>query len=219
MLRLLSRLRDAYRAQGPMLPLAALRWLVRPEYLVIVREYGPDTPTYQARANVRWALLTEADLPALLDLSSSLSESDVRRLWSEGQECQACWIDEALVFYRWDSMGPAYLSFLKRTYLPRPGDVLLSHAYTHPDHRARGLLSASSTVVAPRVRARGAVRVVALVAWWNRPTLHVALDKYRHTVVGSVGYWNLGPWRWYFSTGRVRLPGDGGLLVAEPVGE
>jgi GNAT superfamily N-acetyltransferase len=218
MRRLLSRLRDAYRAQGPQLPLVAARWLVRPEYLVIVRDLGRGTPTFEARDDVRWAPLGEADLPALLEISPTLTEADVRRLWAEGQECLTAWIGDTPVFYRWDSAGPSYLPYLDRTFLPRPGDLLLSQVFTHPAYRTRGLLSASSALVVPRARERGARRVVALVAWWNRPTLHVARDKYRHTVAGTVGYWHLGPWRRYFTTGLVRLDGHGGIRVDEPPG-
>lgn len=216
MRRLLSRLRDAYRAQGPRLPLVAARWLVRPEYLVIVRDLGRGMPTFEARDDVRWAPLVEADVPALLRISPTLTEPDVRRLWAEGQECLTAWIDDTLVFYRWDSAGPAYLPYLDRTFLPRPGDLLLSQVFTLPEYRTRGLLSASSAFVVSRARERGARRVVALVAWWNRPTLHVAREKYRHTVAGTVGYWRLGPWRRSFATGAVRLVGRTGIRVEGP---
>ena len=219
MRRLLSRLRDAYRAQGSWLPLAAARWMVRPEYVVIVRDLGRGTPTFETRDDVRWALLGEADLPALLAISPTLTEADVRRLWAERQECLAAWIGDTLVFYRWDSARPAYLPYLGRTFLPRPGDLLLSQVFTHPAYRTRGLLSASSPLVVPRARERGARRVVALVAWWNRPTLHVARDKYRHTVAGTVGYWQLGPWRRSFATGAVRLVGRTGVRVEGPPGD
>jgi hypothetical protein len=215
MRRFLSRLRDAYRAQGPRLPLVAARWLVRPEYLVVVRDLSQGTPTFEARDATHWSLLSEADLPAILALSPALTEREIRRLWAEGQECLTCWIDGELVFYCWNTAGPAYLPYLHRTFVPRSGDLLLSQIYTHPAYRTRGLLSASSPHFVPRARERGARRTVGLVAWWNRIPLHVARDKYRYTVVGTIGYWRLGPWRRYFSTGLVRLEGRSGVRVEE----
>src|SRR5687768_13361460 len=103
MRRILARLRDAYRAQGPRLPLVAARWLVRPEYVVVVRDLGRGTPTFEPRDDVRWSLLSEDDLPALLALSPALREADVRRMWGEGQECLTAWVRGQLVFFRWDS--------------------------------------------------------------------------------------------------------------------
>jgi hypothetical protein len=72
--------------------------------------------------------------------------------------------------------------------------------------------------VVPRTKEQGAEREVALVAWWNAPTLHVARVKYDYGVVGTVGYWRLGPWRRYFSAGGVRLVGRTGIRIEEPPG-
>ena len=212
---LVARLRDAYQAQGLRLPLVAVRWLVRPEYLVIVRDLRRGSPSFTARDDVRWALLREPDLPALLAISPSLTEADVRRLWAEGQECLTAWIDDRLLFYRWDTCGPAYLPYLARTFLPRSGDQLVSHVFTHPAFRSRGLLSASRAYVEARVRELGATNEVALVAWWNAPPLHVAHGKYDFAVVGTVGYWRLGWWRRSFATGAVRLVGRTGVCIEE----
>jgi GNAT superfamily N-acetyltransferase len=217
--RLFARLHDAYRAQGLWLPLVAARWLLRPEYLVSVRDLERGTPTFAVRDDVRWAPLGEADLPALVALSPTLTEADVRRMWAEGQECHTCWIDDVLVFYRWDSTEPAYLPYLDRTFLPRPGDLLVGQLYTHPAYRSQGVSSASSALVMPRLRARGARRSVTLIAWWNRAGIHVTRDKYGHRVVGTIGSWRLGPWRRYFATGDVRLVGRTGFRVEEPPGE
>ena len=215
---LLSRLRDAYRAQGSRMLLVGPRWLIRPEYLVIVRDLGRGTPVFAADGATRWSWLREADVPGVLAIHPVLTEADIRRMWAEGQECLTCWVDGAPVFYRWDTTDPAYLPYLDRTFLPRPGDLLISQAFTHPAYRGRGLLSASSAFAVPRARERGAARVVALVAWWNSPTLHVARDKYGHTVPGTVGYWNVGRWRRYFATGAVRLDGREAIYVEDASG-
>lgn len=215
MRRLIAHLHDAYRAQGLRLPLAAARWLVRPTYLVIVRPVARGGPSLAGHDAARWAPLREADLPAILALSPTLTEAEVRRLWAEGQECLACWIDGTLVFYRWDTVRPAYLPYLHRTLLLRPGDLYGGRAYTHPAYRNRGLLSASSAVITPRLRERGVTRVIAVVASWNAPSLHAARFKMGHAVAGTVGYWRLGPWRRAFATGAVRLVGRTGIRVEE----
>ena len=213
--RLLSRLLDAYRTLGPRTLLVGPRWLIRPEYLVIVRDLGRGTPTFAPDEAARWSWLREADIPGVLAINPALTVAGIRRMWAEGQECLTCWIDGGPVFYRWDTTGPAYLPYLGRTFLPRPGDLLISQVFTHPAYRGRGLLSASSAIAVPRARQRGATRVVALVAWWNGPPLHVARDKYGHTVAGTVGYWNIGRWRRHFTTGGGRLDGRTGIRVED----
>ena len=215
----LAHLRDAYQAQGARLPLVAIRWLIRPEYLVTVRPASRVAPAWAGSDELRWVPLEEAHLPAILALSPTLTETEIRRLWAEGQECLTCWIDDTLVFFRWVTTEPAYQAHLHRTFLPGPGDLLGWGIYTHPAYRNRGLMSASSAAMMPLVTERGVRRVIALIAFWNAPSLHATVVKIGNTVAGTVGYWRVGPWRRPFATGAVRLVGRTGFRVEDLPGE
>jgi hypothetical protein len=52
-----------------------------------------------------------------------------------------------------------------------------------------------------------------MVAPWNRPARHVMHDKTGRTVIGTIGYWQVGPWRRYFARGAVTLAPDGSITV------
>ena len=50
----------------------------------------------------------------------------------------------------------------------------------------------------------GARTHITLVAWWHQPSIR-AFSRVGMTVIGSIGRWNVGPWRSCFATGAVRL--------------
>ena len=67
-----------------------------------------------------------------------------------------------------------------------------------------------------RARACGLTRLVGLVAWWNTPARHVMEGKTGRKVVGSIGYWAMGPGRRYFARGGVRLEGEEIVIATAP---
>lgn len=183
-------------------------WWVRKEYQVLTTDLSAiDTTELQrgVRARPRWAVLSAADIPALLGANTKLSASELRRRWDEGQQCTGAWIGDVLAHYRWDTIRRSILPYLGCTFEPAPGDTLVWEAHTRREYRGQGLHSLSTARAFEEARARGLARSITLVAWWNAPALRVVQEKGRRTRAGSVGYWQLPVGRRYFATGSVRL--------------
>jgi GNAT superfamily N-acetyltransferase len=101
---------------------------------------------------------------------------------------------------------------------PLRGDLWVVEVFTRPDYRNRGLYSASTAHAFAAARAAGYRRVIGLVSPWNRPAMHVMLDKWRRAPVGTVGYVGIGPWRRTFVRGRAREDETGAIFVTTDAG-
>ena len=123
-----------------------------------------------------------------------------------------------LAHWRWDTSSPAHLPYLRRSVRPLPGDLWVVEVFTRPDYRNRGLYSASTARAFAAARAAGYRRAIGLVSPWNRPAMHVMLEKWRRAPVGTVGYVGVGPWRRPFQRGRVRADDAGALFVPTDAG-
>jgi hypothetical protein len=193
------------------------RWQIRKEYLVLSKDLSTletqRLPT-DAQVPARWTILTDADIPALRVSNPLLSEAEMRRRWQEGQECTGAWMDQLLAHYRWETDKRCYLPYLKKTFEPRAGDILISDAFTHRAFRRHGIHSQSTARSLIRARELGLRRSITMVAWWNVAARRVVLEKARRDVVGHVGYWQFGIATRHFATGKVRFDGAGDVYVA-----
>lgn len=206
MRRFIHRLLDAYRTLGLRRMLwVAPQWLLRQEYLVLVKDLRLPLPEVPAHESLRWTGFTEAQIDRVLAINPALSEAEIRRRLKEGQECLLCWIGESLVHYRWDATASPYLPYLGKTLRFLEGDIHATDIFTHPAFRGRGIQTASSIMALHRARDLGLSRSIGIVAWWNAPSLRVNLQKTGRSVAGTVGFWNAGLWRYYFTTGNVYL--------------
>jgi hypothetical protein len=189
------------------------RWLVRREFLVLVRDLGQPIRTFPAPPSMHWTTLTDADVPHVRAINPTMSEAEIRRRLGEGQECLLGWLDGSLAHYRWDTAESAYLPYLGRTLQPLAGDLITIEAFTHPPFRNRGIHSASTRLVLGGARERGLLRSITAVAWWNAPGLRVTREKADRVIAGTVGRWSVGPWRRDFATGAVQFDGSGVFCV------
>jgi hypothetical protein len=189
-------------------------WVVRQRYLVLVRDLTGPLPAAPARPDVRWTRLAEPDVPRLHATDPGLGLVEIRRRLAEGQECHLWWLGDSIVHYRWEATRSAYLPYLGLTLRLLPGDVCSTWSFTHPAFRRRGLLAATSPAQLHRIRAGGARRSIAIVAWWHTASLRVTRDGAGRTIVGAVGCWQLGPWRRHVAEGAVRFDGPGVFHVA-----
>ena len=204
--RLLYRLLDANRTLGlRRLLWVAPQWLVRQEYLVLVKDLRLPLPGIPANESLRWTDFTEAQIDRVVAINPALSETEIRRRLREGQECLLCWMGESLVHYRWDATASPYLPYLGKTLRYLQGDIFATDIFTHPAFRGRGIQTVSSIMALHRARDSGLSRFITMPAWWNGPSLRVNLQKTGRSVAGTVGFWNAGLWRYYFTTGAVRL--------------
>jgi hypothetical protein len=209
---LTPRARDLWAATGRRLPIVVASWLLRHEYLITVRRVDP-TLALPRLTDVRWGRI---DDPAQLEIGTRArgpDRTDVRRRLDTGQECWAAWIAGELAHWRWETTRPAFLPYLGRTLRPAPGDLCVVDVYTTPNYRGRGLHTVGTFLALDRARTRDLTRLIGLVAWWNAPARHVMEGKTGRTVVGSIGYWTVGPARRYYARGGVRLEG-GEIVVA-----
>ena len=212
--RAVSRFRDAGNAIGfARLAWTAPRWLIRREYLVTVKELTGPLPAISPLPDVTWQRLTDTDLPRLLASSPTLCRTELSRRRQQGQECWVGWIGDTAAHWRWETQREAYLPYLRRSVRPLDGDLWVVDVYTHPRYRRRGLYTAATVMAMHRARARGHTRLIGLIAGWNRPALRVAETRLQRPVVGTVGYWTVGPWRPPIVTGSVRLDEGGRVFV------
>jgi GNAT superfamily N-acetyltransferase len=204
-----------WAATGCRLPIVAASWLFRREYLITVRPI--DLPASVPRlAGVSWGRI---DDPAELVIGPGglrPARTEVRRRLDTGQECWAAWIAGELAHWRWEATRPVFLRYLERTLRPAPGDLCVVDVYTAPRYRGRGLHTMGTLLALDRARACGLTRLVGLVAWWNTPARRVMEGKTGRKVVGSIGYWAMGPGRRYFARGGVRLEGEEIVIVTAP---
>jgi hypothetical protein len=189
------------------------RWLVRREYFVLIRDLRLPIPDVPAHPPMRWTILTEAEISIVSAINPVMSKDEIRLRWKEGQECLLYWIGGSLVHYRWETTKPAHLPYLDRTLQLLKEDLLVANVFTHPVFRGSGIHSVSSYMGLCRSRDRGFTRSIAIVAWWNAPSLRVTWQKVGYTVAGTVGYWNIGPWKYYFASGYVCLGQDESMYI------
>ena len=212
--RFYYRLLDANSALGlRRLLWVAPQWLVRQEYLVLVKDLRLPLPEVPARESLRWTAFTEAQIDQVLAINPALSEAEIRRRLEEGQECLLGWIERSLIHYRWDATASPYLPFLGKRLCFLQGDIFATDIFTHPAYRGRGIQTASSIMALHRARDSGLSRFITMPAWWNAPSLRVNLQKTGRSVAGTVGFWNAGLWRYYFTTGDVCLDTSNGMWI------
>jgi hypothetical protein len=196
-----------YRRAVRLLP----AWLVRREYAVVVRDLTRPLPPPPARVDLAWALLTERDIPELRAADPGLSERRIRAWLAEGRECAVARLDGRIAHYRWYARGRVFLPYLGRALRLEPGDMLVDLAFTRRNLRRRGVLTSAGAFSVAHARARGSVRLVALVARWNPSTR--AAGRIGLEPVGTVGAWCLGPWRRCFISGDLRFDDAGDLRL------
>jgi hypothetical protein len=212
------RVSEVRRATGlARLPATLARGLVVREYLVTESLLGVSTVP-AVPAAVRVGPVTEADVPAALAVNPALSADEIRRRWREGQSWTGWWIAGTLAHWRWDTSSPTYLPYLQRSVRPLPGDLWVVEVFTRPDYRNRGLYSASTGHAFAAAHAAGYRRAIGLVSPWNRPGMHVMVDKWRRAPVGRVGYVGVGSWCRSFMRGRVRADDTGAIFVPTDAG-
>jgi hypothetical protein len=153
------------------------------------------------------------DIGALGTVDARMTPLEIERRWSEEQECLLGWIGDRLAHYRWQSMRPAYVTYLDRILRPLDGDLLVLDVYTKPDLRGHGVAGLVANVGLNRGRSAGCTRGVWLIAWWNAPAHRLADDEGWCTLAGSAGWRGVGPMVVFFATGRVHLGPDGSVTV------
>ena len=208
------RLLDVNRTLGlRRLLWVAPQWLLRQEYLVLVKDLHSPLPEVPAGESLRWTSFTEAQIDQVLAINPALSGAEVRRRLKEGQDCLLGWIGESLVHYRWDATASPYLPYLGKTLRYLQGDIFATDIFTHPAFRGQGIQTISSIMALHRARDSGLSRFITMPAWWNAPSLRVNLQKTGRSVAGTVGYWNAGLWRYYFTTGDVYLDDSANIRI------
>jgi hypothetical protein len=210
---LTSRFLDATATLGWRIIPIAPRFLLRPRYLVLVRDLKLPLPEIPRQEGLRRTILSAADISEIRAIDPSLTAREIHRRLVEGQECHLYWLGSALAHYRWYATQPTYLSFVGRNVRPLDGDVCGGGVYTSRPFRRRGIDSAACIAGLHLFRDRGFARTFVLVAWWNTPSLRVEQDRAGRTLAGSVGRWRLGPWQRHFTEGAVHFDSSGSFFL------
>ncbi|HWC04506.1 MAG TPA: GNAT family N-acetyltransferase [Methylomirabilota bacterium] len=188
------------------------RWLVCRRYLAIVAELRDLAPERARPREIRVTALDDAAVPAVSALDSAMTADEVARRLREGQRCTLGWWGCELAHYRWDCTGAVHLPYLGRALKPGQDDQVVVGIYTGPAFRGRGIAGAVMMDVIRRARGVGVGRLVWLAAWWNTRSLALT-EQVASRVVGTVGYWVVGPCRRYFAAGEVRIGADGAVRI------
>ena len=183
-------------------------WLVRPEFVVLVRDLRTPLPEIPRHRSLRWSTLTDAEISELNAMHPVMSPGEIRRRWGHGQECMLFWSGDALVHFRWSASRAIHLPYLGKTFQPKNGDILVTEVFTRAAYRRMGIHSVSSIVGMHRARDRGFDRSLAFVASWNLPSLRVTGDKAGYSIAGRVGYWSIAGRRYHFASENVSLHRD-----------
>jgi hypothetical protein len=215
--RAAHRLRDARLALGTAgLVWTGPGWLARREYLVTVMDLRHPPPPVMGLSGLAWRPLARGEVERVVAGSPTLSEPEARRRLRDGQECWVAWLGDTPVHWRWEARRDSYLPYLRRPIRPLDRDLWVVDVYTHPAMRGRGLYAWGSALAMQRARDQGAARLIGLIAGWNHPARRVAEGKFQRAVVGSAGYWALGPRRYHFVTGEAGVDGEGRVFVRPP---
>jgi len=191
------------------------RWLVHREFLVFSRDLTVPLPAHPSPPDLRWADLTEEDWPKLTRAHPMMGEREIRRRTNEQQRCLVGWVDDAVVYYQWDTMQPIFLTYLGRPFRPAPGECFADAAGTSPLWRSRGLGTVGLLQSFHRARVLGCRRATGLVAWFNEPSIRIA-RRLNRVLEGRVGYWGAGALRHYYTRAHVRFE-SGSLVVPSPM--
>ena len=194
---------------------AAPRWLIRPTYGVHVTDLGGPLPPVPAGLDVQLAPLRDADVGEALAIDPRLSREAIRRRLAAGEECVLVWHEGEATHCVWWTDHPVFLPYLRSTFWPLAGDRFCVDVASRPIRRRRGIDTAAAITYLYRLRELGYRRVVSLVASWNAPARAVAL-RMHGSVVGTVGYWNLGFTRRHVVSGRVCLDSGRRVYVDPP---
>jgi hypothetical protein len=202
---LIPRLREASRLLGWRLPFTGVSWLARPCYLVFARDLGAELPLVPRQQITHWTILTERDIPAIGAVDPMMTASEVSRRLAEGQVCRLAWIGSDVVYFHWDTDQPAFLPYLRLTFRPRLGQACVDASFMARGYRGRSIYAEAAITGLYQKRDRGARTMLAFVAWWHQPTIRLEQRDLGASIVGSIGYWNCGFRRVYFTTGAVTL--------------
>jgi hypothetical protein len=211
---LVRRVRETWAATGVQLPVVAAIWLVQREYLVTARTVDLETRP-PPRSGALWRQIEDPTQRLIRSAPFMGERAEIQRRLDEGQECWVAWVDGQPAHWRWETSKPVFLRYLGKSLRLQSGDLGVVDVYTAPRFRGRGLHTEGTFLALERARTRGLTRLIGLVAWWNDPARRVVEVKTGRRLVGSVGYWRLGPTRRYFARGRVRLEPDGIVVPPE----
>lgn len=203
--RVSHRLLEAERILGWRFPVVSASWLVRPEYLVYARDLRATLPPVREGLLTRWTLLSDADIPVIGTIDPVMTRGEVERRLADNQVCNLGWHGAELAYYYWDTTQSTLLTYLGRRVRALPGQIVPCGAFTAEQFRHRGVHVEATIQSYYRKRDRGADTAIHFVAWWHSPSIRVLTRDVGARLVGSIGFWSLGPTRAYFVHGAVRL--------------
>ena len=136
------RVQGLWRVLGWRLPWTAVLWLLRPKYLVLVRDLALPLPSVLASALTAWATW-ESHFDALGAVDPAMTRAEIRRRLSDGQVCYLGWVGASLAYYRWETTEPTS-PYLGKWARPLPGRLHIQEVLTASGFRRRGVHSAGA---------------------------------------------------------------------------
>lgn len=146
----------------------------------------------------RMSLLGAADLPRYAAFRPEADLEELQRRLDRGECCFIMEVGGEIAHACWIANKSTRIDYLDCD-VELPSDACYAYeAYTHPAFRGCGLAGARVRRMEPELMRMGYRRTLAVVGPENHRAIYFNTAA-GNEVVGRIGYYQIGPWRRYFS--------------------
>jgi GNAT superfamily N-acetyltransferase len=169
--------------------------------LLLERPLQDPIPTVTACVPIESSLLQQSEVAEYLAFRPEASEAEVRSQLEIGDWCFVARHQGRIVATNWAATNRAWLDYLSRELRLAPDEVYAYDSFTAPAFRGQNLGPALVVEKLRYLRAAGYRRMVCTISPENRASLR-ADAKTGYRPYSTIGYVQIGPWRWDFCRRR-----------------
>jgi GNAT superfamily N-acetyltransferase len=149
------------------------------------------------RVPVHIEVLEQTDVDQYLAFRPDANLADIRQRLASGQRCFIARHQGQIVYAEWSATGRVWLGYLSYELCLAPDEVYSYDSFTTPEFRGQRIAPACSVYMQRTRREAGYTRVVMMNLPDNETSIRVS-EKVGYRRFGTIGYVQLGPWRWHF---------------------
>lgn len=188
-------------------------WIFHRDFFFYTQSLNEEFPVPSCKVPLKMELITEKDLPCLIELRPRFYRIDlIRRRLKEGHLCFLGWSGKKPIHLRWAFLHSYPLYYLHKTIVLFPDEVFVDEAWISPEYRRLGVYSYSGYLMRQILKNMGYRRIICAFASWNFPA-QKASERLGMKNSGSGGYWNILGIKKYFLDKEVQDYGGGKIFV------